>query len=98
MAKTNITVLLNGRTIPYSVNLSNRSYSLLDFLESSQYPFDDKRRLITMIHGKRVALNGREIDFDNLNNHPIEGEEVFISILEGGVMGGLELISYLEHG
>ncbi|MHA2091686.1 MAG: hypothetical protein ACW98K_12595 [Candidatus Kariarchaeaceae archaeon] len=88
MTKTNVTVLINGKTIPYSVNLEDRSYSVEEFLEASQYPYGQKPRLITMIRGKRVALNGREIEANQLNNYPVEGEEVFISILEGGVMGG----------
>lgn len=88
MAKTNVTVLVEGKTIPYSVNLEDRSYSIKEFLETSQYPFGQKQRLITMIQGKRVSLNGRELEMDQLNNYPVEGEEAFISILEGGVMGG----------
>ena len=92
MTKTNVTVLVNGKTIPYSVNLEDRSYSVQEFLEASQYPYGQKPRLITMIQGKRVALNGREIEANRLNNYPVEGQEVFISILEGGVMGGKEIL------
>ena len=88
MSKTTVTVLLEGQTLPpYYIDLEERgNVSLQEFMEVM--PYGDQR-LIDLTRGKRISMNGHEVEANNWYNTFLGGEEIFIAILAGGVVAGI---------
>lgn len=88
MGKTTVTVLLDGQTLPpYYVDLEERgNVSLQEFLEVMPH---GNQHLIDITRGKRISLNGHEVETENWYSTYLGGEEIFIAILAGGVVAGI---------
>ncbi|MFV2013937.1 MAG: hypothetical protein ACC656_00780 [Candidatus Heimdallarchaeota archaeon] len=98
MGKTTVTVLIDGQTLPpYYVDLEERgNVSLQEFLEVM--PHGDQR-LIDLTSGKRISLNGHEVEAENWFSTYLGGEEIFIAILAGGVVAGIRFErGVISHG
>lgn len=87
MVKQQVTVFIDGEELPpYHVNenLLNNT-NLGEFLENMPY---QNAMLVNATQGKRVALNGREVEVRDWYTTTLAGEEVIITILPEGVRAG----------
>ncbi len=89
MSKSEVIVYLEGEELPpYLVDESRLAeVSLGEFLENM--PYQD-RMLIEAVGDNRVSINGREVEANDWYTTYLGGSQVFIAILSGGVVAGIE--------